>query len=216
MNELQNFHVTENFALDVMHDLAEGIVPLTVQLVLSRYAKDKNVEINTSYVNCRISSFRYGYMDRKNKPSANITDEMLNKPSNNRLKQTSAQCFLLLRAFPFLFGHKVKQDCPLMLMIGHLINVTRILLSPIVSDYLLAELSEHIRLFQHLFYTNFDIRINKSHHLEHYVECIKRSGNMKQFNCLAFEQKNKPCKSQAATCKNFKNICKSLAKRQCG
>lgn len=215
LNELQNFHVTENFALDVMHDLAEGIVPLTIQLVLSHYAKDKNVEINSSYVNYRISTFAYGYMDRKNKPSANITDEMLNKPNAYRLKQTSAQSFLLLRAFPFLFGHKLKADCPLMLLIGHLINITRILLSPIVSDYLLAELEEHIRLFQQLFYTNFSRRINKSHHLEHYVECIKRSGNMKQFNCLTFEQKNKPCKSQSATCKNFKNICKSLAKRQC-
>lgn len=38
---------------------------------------------------------------------------------------------------------------------------------------------------------------------------------MKQYNCFVFEQKNKPNKNQSSTCKNFKNICKSLAKRQC-
>lgn len=45
-------------------------------------------------------------------------------------------------------------------------------------------------------------------------ECIRQSGSMKQFSCLPFEQKNKPLKKQAATCRNYKNICKSLAERQ--
>lgn len=38
---------------------------------------------------------------------------------------------------------------------------------------------------------------------------------MKQFNCLPFEQKNKNAKNQATSCRNFKNICKSMAQRQC-
>lgn len=101
-----------------------------------------------------------------------------------------------------------------MVMIGHLINVTRILLSPVVSEDMLVWLNEHLRLFQDLFYQNFSKRINKGHHLLHYEECIRRSGNVKQFNCLPFEQKNKPLKTQASSCRNFKNICKSLAERQ--
>lgn len=214
LNELENFHITENFALDVMHDVAEGIVPLTVQLVLSTYTMDKNVDIDVSYINYRINSFAYGYVDRKNKPSANFTNDMLKRPNTYKLKQTATQNLLLLRAFPFLFGHKIPSDCQYMLMIGHLINITRILTSPIISDHLLAELEEHIRLYQQLFYTHFNKRINKSHHLEHYVHCIRQSGNMKQFSCFAFEQKNKAFKNQSATCRNFKNICKSLAKRQ--
>lgn len=38
---------------------------------------------------------------------------------------------------------------------------------------------------------------------------------MQQYNCLVYEQNNKPNKNQSSTCRNFKNICKSLAKRQC-
>lgn len=214
LNELENFHVTENFALDAMHDIAEGLIPLTIQLVLSHYYKTKELGMTIDYINQRIHMFSYGYIDKKNRPSANYTDEMLSRPSTYRLKQTASQNLLLLRAFPFLFGHKVTEDCPYMMMIGHLINITRILMSLIISDHMLASLEEHIRLYEELFYAKFKKRINKNHHLDHYILCIKRSGNMKQFNCLVFEQKNKALKNQATTCRNFKNICKSLAKRQ--
>lgn len=196
-----------------MHDIAEGLVPLTVQLVLSHYYKQKLLD--TGFVNQRIHSFAYGYIDKKNRPSANFTNEMLSKPAKYKLKQTAAQNLLLLRAFPFLFGHKIPADCNYMEMIRHMINITRILMSTVVSDNMLAALEEHIRLYEELFYGKFRRRINKSHHLDHYILCIKKSGNMKQFNCLIFEQKNKPTKNQSSTCRNFKNICKSLAKRQC-
>lgn len=215
LNELSNFHVCENYILDVMHDMAEGVVPLTLQLVLSYYITSKNVELDISYINYRINTFAYGYVDKKNKPSANFTGDMLRKPNAYKLKQTSTQNLLLLRSLPFLFGHKVPVNCPYMSLIGHLINIVRILMSPVVSDYMLAELENHISQFQQSFYAFFKRRINKSHHLEHYPLCIRKSGSMKQYNCLAFEQKNKPCKSQTANCRNFKNICKSLAKRQC-
>lgn len=197
-----------------MHDLAEGIIPLTIQLVLSSYYKRKKMQFTKSFINSRISSFSYGFADRKNRPSSNITVEMLSAPDKHKLKQTAAQHFLLLRSFTFLFADKIDRDCQFIVMIGHLINVTRILLSPVVSEDMLVWLNEHLRLFQDLFYQNFSKRINKGHHLLHYEECIRRSGNVKQFNCLPFEQKNKPLKTQASSCRNFKNICKSLAERQ--
>ncbi|XP_055527132.1 uncharacterized protein LOC129719758 [Wyeomyia smithii] len=137
LNELANFHVTTNWALDVMHDLGEGIIPLTLQLVLGRYVKQKVAGLTKDYINHRISTFNYGYVERKNRPSANITNDMLFKPNQHKMRQTAAQYFLFLRAFPFLFGHKVSSECELMQMIGHLINISRILLSPTVSEDML-------------------------------------------------------------------------------
>lgn len=46
LNELNNFHVCENYVLDVMHDMAEGVVPLTLQLVLNRYLKSEEIDLN--------------------------------------------------------------------------------------------------------------------------------------------------------------------------
>lgn len=214
LNELQNFHVTQNYALDTMHDLAEGVIPLAIQLTLSFFYKQKDIQINKEVINNRIAFFHYGYVDRKNRPSPNITEDMLSAPQKHKMRQTASQHFLLLRAFPFLFGDLIPKDSKHMIMIGHLINITRILSSPVVSDDMLIWLNEHIRLFQDIFFSTFDKRINKLHHLSHYEECIRQSGSMKQFNCLPFEQKNKPLKNQAATCRNYKNICKSLAERQ--
>lgn len=213
LNELENYHITENWSLDAMHDLAEGVIPLTVLLVLSRYSKQ--LGFTKAFINQRIRTFSYGFVDRKNRPMSNISTEMLSHPASHRLRQTAVQNILLLRAFPFLFGDKVPEDCNYMIMIGHLINITRILFSPVVSENMLAWLDEHLRLFDDFFYSNFKRRINKSHHMQHYSECIRRSGPMKQFNCLTFEQKNKIAKNQAVNCRNFRNICKSIAQRQC-
>lgn len=114
LNELNHYHITDNYCLDSMHDLAEGIVPLTIQLVLGRYCKRTDLNINTKYINNRINTFPYGYSDRCNKPSPNFTDEMLKYPAKHKMRQSSTQALLLLRAFPFLFGHLVSEDCELM------------------------------------------------------------------------------------------------------
>ncbi|XP_055537683.1 uncharacterized protein LOC129725654 isoform X1 [Wyeomyia smithii] len=215
LNELQFFHISDNHCLDPMHDLAEGVVPLTVQLVLAYYYSNKETKLSAKYINDRMNNFIYGYADRHNKPSSNFTDEMLLRPSKHKIKQTASQTFLLLRAFPFLFGHKLAKKCPYMQMIGNLINIVRIIISPVVSEHLLSQLDEHISQFENVFYDKFDRKINKLHHLKHYSTCIRKSGAMKQYNCLQFEQTNKMSKNQAATCRNFKNIGISLAKRHC-
>ncbi|XP_062541847.1 uncharacterized protein LOC134209836 [Armigeres subalbatus] len=215
LNELSYFHITDNFNLDGMHDLAEGVVPLALQLVMAHYYKRKDLKINIQFINNRIKTFAYGYTDRHNKPSANFTHGMLTNPNKHKLKQTSAQILLLLRSFPFLFGHIVPPDCEMMVMVGHLINIVRIVFSPVVSQHLIYQLQEHLYYFEQTFFSTFQRRINKMHHLKHYALCIQKSGAMKQYNCMQFEQTNKVAKNQASTCKNFKNICHSLAKRQC-
>lgn len=96
LNELQNYHITDNYNLDGMHDLAEGVVPLTVQLVMSHFYKQKDLKFDVQFINNRINTFMYGYTDRHNKPSANFTHDMLINPTKHKLKQTSSQSLLLL------------------------------------------------------------------------------------------------------------------------
>lgn len=214
LNELTTFHVTKNHAFDVMHDLAEGIIPVTVQLVLSCYYRNKKLGFNIDYINHRIKTFSYGFRDRKNKPSSNITAQMLLQPTSHRMRQTASQYLLLLRAFPFLFGHKVPENCQYMGIISVLINITRIAFSPTIPDFLLAELEMDIQSFHNTFFQLFSRRPNKFHHLFHYPDCIKKIGPLVQFDCRVFEGKNKNIKNQMNTACNYKNVCLSLAKRQ--
>lgn len=214
LNELAAFHVMENHAFDVMHDLAEGIIPVTVQLVLATYYRNKKLGLNIDYINYRIRTFNYGFHDRKNKPSPNVTTQMLLQPNTHRMRQTASQYLLLLRAFPFLFGHKVPGNCQYMGLISVLINITRIAFSPTIPDFLLAELEMDIKVFHNTFFSLFSRHPNKLHHLYHYPDCIKKVGPLVQFDCRVFEGKNKDIKSQMKTACNYKNVCFSLAKRQ--
>ena len=124
LNDLQHFHLTNNHCFDVMHDLAEGVIPVTLQLVLAHYYRDKQLGFSIDFINHRLKSFNYGYRDSKNKPSANITAPMLLVPSKHRMRQTASQYLLLLRAFPFLFMHKVPRGCEYLDLISVLINAS--------------------------------------------------------------------------------------------
>lgn len=214
LNDLEQFHLTDNHSFDVMHDLAEGVIPVTLQLVLAQYYRNKNLGFSIDFINHRLKTFNYGYRDRKNKPSANITAPMLLQPTKHRMRQTASQYLLLLQAFPFLFMHKVSKDCEYMALISILINITRIAFSSTVPDYLLAELEISIKMFHNMFFKLFQSRPNKLHHLYHYPECIKEIGPLQQYDCRIFEQKNKSIKTQMNTARNYKNVCLSLAKRQ--
>lgn len=214
LNDLQLYHLTNNHAFDTMHDLAEGVIPITIQLVLSRYYRDKQLGFTVDFINHRLRTFHYGYRDRKNKPAANITAQMLLQPKTHRMKQTASQYLLLLRAFPFLFGHKVPHDCQFMATISILINITRISFSPTVPDFLIAELEFGIKSFYNMYFDLFNRYPNKLHHLSHYPESIKEIGPLQQYDCRVFEAKNKTIKTQMNVAKNYKNVCLSLAKRQ--
>lgn len=214
LNDLEAYHITDNHAFDVMHDLAEGIIPITIQLVLAHYYRNKNNGLTVEFINHRIKSFNYGFRDRKNVPSSNLTAQMLLQPSKHRLRQTASQNLLFLRAFPFLFGHLTPTDCQYMEIISVLINITRISFSTTIPDYLLAELEIGINTFYTMFITLFDRRPNKLHHLTHYPECIKQIGPLVQFDCRMFESKNKCIKTQMNAAHNYKNVNYSLAHRQ--
>lgn len=62
-----NFHVNNNFAPDIMHDLLEGVCNLEVHLVLATLIQEGHFTLDL--LNSRIRSFDYGSVDSKNKPS---------------------------------------------------------------------------------------------------------------------------------------------------
>lgn len=63
---LQLFHTSENYAVDIMHDLLEGVVQYELKLVFQHLIKN-SVSVNT--LSERILNFNYGYTQRKNRPS---------------------------------------------------------------------------------------------------------------------------------------------------
>lgn len=67
VNSLSFYHVTNNVAPDIMHDILEGVGPYEVKLVLNALIDQKH--LRPDKLNYRVTSFDYGFCDRVNKPS---------------------------------------------------------------------------------------------------------------------------------------------------
>jgi len=69
LNSLQYFHIVQNVSVDLMHNLLEGIIPFELKLILASFIFDKKY-FSLQMLNARLANFDYGYLNRKNKPTA--------------------------------------------------------------------------------------------------------------------------------------------------
>jgi hypothetical protein len=68
LNQSRFFHVVDGLDPDIMHDQLEGVLPLTVKLMLKHFIQvDKYLTLDM--LNHRIKAFNYGSADGTNKPS---------------------------------------------------------------------------------------------------------------------------------------------------
>lgn len=93
LNSLEYFHSTENFAVDIMHDLLEGVVQYELKLFFQYLLKSGYISINA--LTKRIQSFNYGFLERKNKPSGIKLEE-----KSKHLGLNAIQTLCLIRNTP--------------------------------------------------------------------------------------------------------------------
>ncbi|XP_066581711.1 uncharacterized protein [Prorops nasuta] len=122
LNESKYFHISYNKVFDIMHDFLCGLYPMIVKLVLYEYVVIQKI-FDTAYLNGKISLFNYGYLENKNKPSANFTDAILSRKEHN-LSQKAMQIWCLTRSFPFLLAEKVNSEDNHMKLILYLLKMS--------------------------------------------------------------------------------------------
>lgn len=217
LNESKYFHISRNKSFDPMHDLLCGICPMIIKLVLKHYIIDEK-KFNVKYFNGKILSFQWGYCEMKNKPSANFTDNMLEK-KDHTLSQKAMQIWCLIRALPFLLADDIDSDDEHMGLVIILLQIMDLIFAPKITKSVLPYLNALIKEFRwkfKLLFPNID-EINKFHHLSHYVACIRWSGPQANYSCMRFEAKHHFAKIRAEVVHNFKNPPKTLIRIfQCG
>ena len=68
LNQSNFFHVVEGLDPDIIHDQLEGVLPLTVKLMVKNFIQvDKYLTLEQ--LNQHIGAFKYGSADASNKPS---------------------------------------------------------------------------------------------------------------------------------------------------
>ncbi len=126
LNSLQFFHSLENCAVDIMHDLLEGVVQYELKLLFQYLVKDC---ISLDTLSERIQSFNYGYSERKNRPNGVKIDD-----GSKDLGLNAIQSWCLLRNTPLIFGDLGNTDNGYWNLILLLIQIVSIVFSPVVTQ----------------------------------------------------------------------------------
>lgn len=211
LNQLSYYHVSENFAVDIMHDIFEGVAPKEIKLVLGALI-DRGC-FTLEELNRRILCFSYGFKDKDNRPSI-IPATSIRNPSGPS-GQKAVQMICLVQFLPLIIGDKVAVGCDYWEVLLALFEIIKIATAPAISYegtiYLQTLIKEHHRLYlmkfedQHL--------IPKQHFMLHYHRIIQVLGPLNQYSCMRFEGKHKPLKNYARLCNNYQNIAKTLAQK---
>ena len=203
--DLPYLSVTSFFPPDIMHDILEGIIPVTLKHVINSFGR----ALPIADINAEIESFCFGKNDLKNKPvllplslaSVNIVGSASEKLS-------------LFRMLPFLVGYCVAVANPHWLLYLQLRDIVDYILSPSFPLDKLSYLQVLIEEFLGTFINLFPGKMTpKFHFLLHYPALVKKFGPLKYLGCMRFEAKHQYFKKPASVSKNFKNIAKTFANR---
>ena len=204
LNSLTYFHTIDNFAVDIMHDVLEGVAQLEVKLIL-KYIAEKSISFKE--INQRIQSFNYGYMERRNQPPGVKLDDL-----SNDLGLNAIQSWCLLRNVPLLFGDLVEKNDSHWNVLLLLLQIVNIVFAPFVTEGMTVSLKylivEHHTLFKCVFPSKN--LIPKHHFMVHYPRCIRNIGPLIHMWCMRYEGKHNFFKRQM---KCYKNLTLSLAKK---
>jgi len=202
--DLPYFCVSNNKAVDLMHDILEGVAKYDLNIVIPKLISKGFFDLN--YLNSTIAAFNYGRIYSKTHPPP---FKSLTLPN-----LSASQVFCLLHCITFMVGDKVpdNDDCwELLLCLRDIIDFTfSASMSEAGIEHLRCRIEDHHALYMQI---SGDTLKPKFHHLLHYPDIIREIGPLKQFWVMRFEAKHRFAKRIANNICNFRNICKSVAER---
>lgn len=207
LNDLSNFHIFENYTVDAMHDILEGVVPFTLRIVFEHCLGKKMFNLST--LQNMIQYYNYGYLNKRNIPS-----KLKMGPLSTNLGQNSTQLYCLITNLPFiLYGHKDELES-IWTLVESLLQIIEIVFSEEIAENDLCRLETTIEA-----HTNFIVSviskdlIPKHHHLLHYPRVIRVMGPAVFTSTMRLEAKHQELKSYAQKTNNFINLNKTLAEK---
>ena len=211
LSQLKYYHPSENDTCDLMHDILEGVAPYETNLLL-RDALLKRKLLSIEALNAALASFEYGSIMSSSKPSE---ISLVKLQSSTSLGQHSHQMLVLLYVLPLIVGKYMTVDNLNWKLFLLLLEILDLLLAPMVSVGQLSFLSELIADHHTLFCELYpDERLKYKHHrMVHYPTVMLRNGPLSHMWVMRFEAKHGYFKRLAHITCNFRNVCKSLARR---
>lgn len=205
LNKIESFHVTENFAVDIAHDIFEGVGGVVMANLLYQFILvDKYFDLET--LNNRIKFFNFNI--NHNKPPL-ISVESLKKKT---LKMSASEMKSFILNSGLIFGHLIPKGNKFWQIYILLRQILSIILKRYVTSSMIQNLKELIHNHHSLYISLFGQHLKpKFHFLTHYSTILKTCGPLPNLSTLRYESKNRQFKIFANVIASRVNIDKSLA-----
>jgi len=208
LNSIPSFHVVENYYMDVMHDIFEGVCHYNLCNAITYFIKMKYFDLDI--LNSRKQSFEYGSKEIEN-ISGEITSSHLEK---KHLKMSAAEMMTFIMHFPLMIGDLVSADDEVWNFLINFIEIIDIILCfeideeniLLLENKIIKHNSDYIKLFN-------DTLKPKFHNLTHYATIIRQSGPVRKIWCFKYEAKHRQFKIYSHCITSRKNICLTLSKK---
>lgn len=209
LNRLISFHVIDNFAVDMMHDIFEGICHYDICHIIKHYTEKVKL-FSLDELNLRKQSFNYASLEIDN-ISNPIREHHL---KNNHLKMTASEMKCFIRLFPLIIGDIIPENDSVWEFFLILLKIISLLLKKFLSKNDISLLRQLIADHNEKYVVLFSDTLKPKHHLLiHYPTIIENSGPPKHFWCFRFEAKHKDIKVYAHVTSSRQNILLTLAKK---
>lgn len=203
-NDLDYFHIFDNYSIDIMHDINEGVIHVFLSFLFNSLIS-KNFLKNNDVVRM-VRDHNYEILSQRNKPSK-ITFTKRN------LNQNATQSYNLLLNSPFIFYEQKDKIADIWFILETLLKILQIIYSPKITEHDLNRLSYLIPKFLSGLIEHGVSLTPKLHNMIHYVTVIRNMGPLIHMWAMRMESKHKIFTqiSNNTTC--LKNITETLATR---
>lgn len=205
-NNIPSYHVTDNYCVDIMHDLYEGICHYDLSEALLYFINKKFFDL--PLLNQRIQSFNYGSIEAAYKPNEIKINDIKRQKFKLSARQMMTFCFI----FPLLIGDMVPEDDPVWNFVLIMLDILDSLLCFEISETIINEIRVKIQNHNHMYINLFNKKLKpKFHLLTHYPTCMEQSGPLRLLWNFKFEAKHKQFKAYSNVITSRKNVPLSMA-----
>lgn len=202
-NNINSYHVVENYAHDMMHDFWEGVCKYDISQVLTKLINDV---FTLDELNNRKESFIYEDIEIGNLSVPLV----VNKLREMKIEMSAREMWTFCHFLPLIIGDKVPENNEFWKLLILLIEVMDLLLLPKFDELLLQRLEDKIAEHHEKYIALFGHLRNKYHYLIHYPSMIRAIGPPKLYWCFRFESYHRTIKEYTKNTNSRMNISKSL------
>lgn len=203
-NDISSFYVTENYVVDIMHDLFEGVCGYDLILILKHCISENHFTLNM--LNNAILFFNYDNCDNRPPPISEL------EFAKGSISMSSSEMIFFVKNLSFMVGAHVPQKDEFWKLYLLLRQIVILVLNNYVNDKLINLLELLIEKHHKLY-----LKLSKStlkpkyHFMVHYSSIMRQVGPLKEIWCMRYESKHRQSKLSSNVVASRVNITKTLA-----